>query len=109
MATGFSWPTPTTHTDGTPIAAGELAGYQIGIGTAAGNYTVFLDLPATATSVAFSAFVSFLAPGTYHAAIKAIGATQASNSAWSNDVTFTVSVVTPPAAAVIATVALTAA
>lgn len=87
--TNFAWTDPTENTDGTAIAAGEVTGYQIGIGTAAGTYTILCPaVAATAVAETLAATGEILVPNTYHVAVRAI--TASTQSAWSNDGTFTV-------------------
>jgi len=88
----FSWPPATKRTDGTPIPAGELVGYQIGVGTTSGTYTILTDINPNTTSEPESSLSSVpTMPGTYFAAYKAIGKGSSADSVWSNEVTFTIS------------------
>jgi hypothetical protein len=97
--TSFSWTDPTTNTDGTPIAPGEITGYLIGIrsadaaGSVAGTYTITAAVSSpTATTELFSALGTVLAPGKYASAIQTIGP---ADSAWSAEVTFTIAAPVP--------------
>lgn len=96
----FTWTAPTTNTDGSAIAAGEITGYQIGIrpstGTA-GTYPTLMPVdPASATSDLLSELTSGLNSGSYAAAIQTLSTTNG-NSAWSAEITFTlVPVPNPP-------------
>jgi hypothetical protein len=89
-ATQFNWVDPTLNTDGGPISPGEITGYQIGIrqGGSAGTYPTTVSVAsATATTELFSAITPALVSGTYEAAIRSVGPT---DSAWSSEVTFTI-------------------
>jgi hypothetical protein len=97
----FTWTDPTVNTDGSAITAGEITGYQIGVrpstGTA-GTYPLLTAVAgATATSEAFTSLSTILAPGSYAAAIQAIGP---SNSGWSSEITFSIAapIPSPPSA-----------
>jgi hypothetical protein len=101
--TKFAWVDPTTNTDGTPIAAGEITGYQLGIRNVAnsnvGVYSIFSVVSsANAVSEAFTALGTTLAPGNYAAAIQTLS-TSNGPSAWSSpEVTFTWVSTAPPSA-----------
>ena len=95
--TQFTWTVPTTNVDGTPIAAGEVIGYAVGLrdvsASTPGVYSRQVSvLNPTATSVAVP---TDLADGTYAAAVLAIGTP---NSAYSPEITFSYAqpVVVPP-------------
>jgi hypothetical protein len=104
--TKFVWTDPTTNTDGSPVAAGEITGYEIGVrdttaaGSAAGTYPFGAKAPSTATSELISLLTPALPKGVLLAA--AVRANTAGvdgnnnpvNSAWSTEATFTL---TPPA------------
>lgn len=90
----FTWTDATTNTDGSAIAAGEVTGFQIGVrsataqGSAAGTYPILLPTAAaSATSEAVSAATPMLQPDTYFAAIRSTGPV---NSAWTNEIEFTI-------------------
>ncbi len=94
--TKFTWTDPTTNVDGSAITTGEVTGYSIGVrpstGTA-GTYPVLTAVAgATATSEAYSALSSVLAPGNYAAAIQTV---EPVNSAWSAEITFTIAAPVP--------------
>lgn len=84
--TKASWNTPT-NPDGTPIAAGEITGYTLGIRLAsgtAGTYATTVPVSGAATlSVALPALVG----GSYMAAVQAVGPNL---SQWSTEVAFTI-------------------
>lgn len=86
--TTAKWVAPTTNTDGAVIVAGEITGYTLGIrpsnGTA-GTYPTVLTVTGATT---LSTTLPTLASGAYLAAIKAIGPNP---SAWSTEVSFTIS------------------
>jgi hypothetical protein len=93
--TKISWTDPTTNTNGTAIAAGEITGYLVGIrntaspGSAPGTYPTQVTVSgASAASELISAITPVLAPGAYAVAIQAIGPV---NSAWSAESLFTIS------------------
>ena len=94
--TTFSWTDPTLNTDGGPVVAGEITGYQIGVrqGGTAGTYpqTISVSSP-TATSAPLSAFSPALVSGSYEAAIRSVGPT---DSAWSPEVSFSITGVPQP-------------
>jgi hypothetical protein len=97
--TQFTWTDPTTNTDGTPIVAGEITGYTVGVrsataaGSVAGVYPMLTKItdPA-ATKEALSALTPILVPGSYAAAIQTNGPM---NSAWSTEATLTIVPPTP--------------
>ena len=94
--TVFNWTDPTLNTDGGPVVAGEITGYQIGIrqGGSAGTYPTTVSVASpTAVSEPFSAISPPLVSGTYEAAIRSIGPT---DSAWSSEVTFSIAGVPQP-------------
>lgn len=77
--TTASWTDPTTNVDGTPIAAGEITGYSVGVRLAsgvAGTYPYVATAPATATSELLSLLVPVLPTGQ-----SLIGAVQALSTA----------------------------
>jgi hypothetical protein len=97
--TTFSWTDPTTNTDGSPIAAGEITGYTIGIrntaatGSVVGMYPITANVAgAAAASELVSALGTVLAPGSYAAAIQSAGPTP---SAFSAEVAFTIAAPVP--------------
>ncbi len=104
--TKLNWTDPTTNEDGSPVASGEITGYEVGIrdttaaGSAAGTYPFGAKAPATATSELISLLTPSLPKGVMLAA--AVRANTAGldvngnliNSAWSTEVTFQL---TPPA------------
>jgi len=86
--TKASWTDPSTNTDGSAIASGEITGYQIGVrlttGTA-GTYAYTASAPATATSELLSLLTPVLPTG-----VQLVGAVMAlsttnGNSAWSTE------------------------
>ncbi len=93
--TTFNWTDPTTNTDGTPIAAGEITGYTVGVrstsatGSVAGTYPIMGSVTdPTATSELFTQLNTMLKPDTYAAAIRTDGPVP---SAWlPTEVTFTI-------------------
>lgn len=95
--TQFSWTDPTTNIDGSPIVAGEITGYIIGIrsttatGSVAGTYPITANVAgAAATMELLSALGTTLKPDTYAAAIRTAGPVP---SLFSTEATFTI---TPP-------------
>ena len=105
--TQFSWQDPTTNVDGSPIATGEITGYEIGVrdttaaGSAAGIYAFGAKAPATATTELISLLNPVLPKGVGLAA--AVRANTAGvdgngnpiNSAWSAETTFQLAVPAP--------------
>lgn len=90
----FSWTDPTTNTDGSPLQAGEITGYNVGIrsataaGSQAGTYPITAQVQgATAAKEAVAAIGTVLKPDTYAAAIQSAGPV---NSAWSSEIQFTI-------------------
>jgi len=99
--TQVTWNDPTANVDGSPIAAGEITGYTIGVrdtsaaGSAAGTYPYTAGAPATAVSELLSALTPVLPTGKPLAvAVKAD--TAAGSSAWSAETTFTLAPPAPP-------------
>ena len=97
--TAFSWTDPTTNTDGSPITAGEVSGYTIGVrntaaaGSVAGTYSVLVtDASATAVNLLLTAITPALGAGSYAAAIRTNSAN--GNSVWSAEQQF--AIVPPP-------------
>lgn len=85
----FAWTDPTSNTDGSPLQAGEVTGYTIGIRPAsgtAGTYPITANVPgADAVKEAVSAIGTMLQPGDYAAAIQSAGPVP---SAWSSEIQF---------------------
>lgn len=79
--TEFDWVPPTTDTDGNPLPAGAITGYQIGIRavttpptTTAGTYLLNAQIASPATTKElFTQLGTVLAVGSYAAAIKTVG------------------------------------
>lgn len=92
--TQFTWVIPTTNTDGSAVAAGEITGYTLGVGTVSGTYSISTPIanPA-ATSEPIASLSQVLAPGTYFAAIRA--ESTGGPSAYSNEVTFSIAAPVP--------------
>jgi hypothetical protein len=100
----FNWTPPTTNTDGSPVTAGELTGYTIGIRSGAlgdagvGTYALSVPVAGGTTTketldAAYAAGLALLAVGTYVAAVRA--ESTAGPSGWSNEVDFTIAL-SPP-------------
>jgi hypothetical protein len=81
-----SWVEPTTNTDGSPLVASEITGYQVGIRSAAGTPGTYLTLIPVTGAATLSVALPVLASGSYAAAVQAIGPV---NSGWSTEATFT--------------------
>lgn len=101
--TTATWSDPTTNTDGSPIAAGEITGYSLGIrvGTLTpptgtpGVYTVNVPVAgAAAATELLSAISPILVPNNYVAAIEAVGPV---DSAYSAEYAFVIAPPTPNA------------
>lgn len=99
----WTWVDATTNTDGSPLTAGEVTGYNIGVGPASipagGIYPINIPVDGpTATQEAFSAAVAtaatMLKPGTYFSAVQSVGPV---NSAFSNEFEFQISQPVPAA------------
>ncbi len=105
--TKFVWTDPTTNADGSPVAAGEITGYEVGVrdttatGSAAGAYPFGAKAPGTATTELISLLSPSLPKGVQLAA--AVRANTAGldaagnpiNSDWSTEATFTLAVPAP--------------
>lgn len=99
LTTGFTWTEPTQNVDGTPITAGEITGYQLGVradGTgSAGTYAQTVSVTgSTASSLTASALKAALSlsPGDYWAAVRDVGPV---DSAWTNELPFSIPPPTP--------------
>lgn len=90
--TEFSADPVTQDVDGFPVT---VTAYEVGIGSAAGNYSVFI--PATASAGRVRAAVPKLAAGSYFAAMRAKAV--AVPSAWSNEAAFAIEQAAPQAPA----------
>lgn len=94
--TTFTWVDPTTNTDGSAITAGEITGYDIGIGTVTGVYSILCpNVAASVVTETLAATGEVLVPGNYFVAVRAV--TASTVSAWSNQGTFTVAAPVPNA------------
>lgn len=95
LATGkVSWTPPTTNTDGSPLATGEVTGFIVGlrsttaVGSVVGTYPIQSPVTAaTAVTEALSAITANLKADSYAVAVQ----TQSVDgpSAWSAEVLFT--------------------
>lgn len=88
---GFVFTPSTQNTDSSPITAGEITGYQVGIRASNGTpgvYTIFLSIddPNNASQL-IADIQPPLNSGDYVAAVRSIGPV---NSGWSNESAFTV-------------------
>lgn len=96
---GFTFDAPTANVDGSPVATGEIAKYQLGVGLTTGNYTTILDdvdlTPDSAgKQIIPTSAIKSLAFGAYFAAVRAV--TSAGNqSAWSTETQFALVAPTP--------------
>jgi len=96
--TKISWLDPATNTDGSPVNAAEITGYEIGVrsiaaaGSVAGTYPVTATVPAGDASAPLSV-LGPLPAGDYAGAARAIGP---NDSAWSSEATFTIAPVPNP-------------
>lgn len=105
--TKLDWTDPTTNTDGSPIAAGEVTGYEIGVrdttaaGSTAGTYPYGFKAPPDAVEEPLTVINPVLPKGVLLAAAIRTntagldGNNQPINSAWTEEVTFTLSVPAP--------------
>jgi hypothetical protein len=99
----FGWALPTTNTDGTSLAPGEITGFQVGIRHAtdakpAGNptdvYPIMMPVdPVTATTDPLSESPTPLLPGAYFFSVQSLSVTNGSGP-WAPETAFTL--VAPP-------------
>ena len=88
----FSWTPNTQNDDGSPIVAGEITGYNLGVRPAAGSPGVYtINVPVSGTTEPVAAIPS-LAPGDYFAAVQSVGPV---NSDFTAELPFTVSLPKP--------------
>jgi len=93
--TQVTWTDPATNVDGSPIAAGEITGYTVGVrdtsapGSAAGTYPFMATAPATATSELF-ALLNPVLPVGKPLAVAVQANTTGPSSAWSAEADFTI-------------------
>lgn len=92
---------PTTNTDGSTIASGDLVDVQVGFGTASGNYTLIADDTAFASqtqggvvTIPWSTLNENLGFGTWFAAARVKNA-EGKTSGWSNEATFDIAAPIP--------------
>ena len=94
--TTITWVDPTNNVDGSPIAAGEITGYDIGVRPAsgvAGTYPFITSITnPSATSELISQLGQILAPGSYFASVRATGAV---DSGWAAEAAFTIAAPQP--------------
>ncbi len=85
----LAWDAPTTNVDGTPLT--DLAGYRLYYGQTSGNYQSFVDIGNQTTYT-----LAGLQPGqTYYFAVTAYD-TSGTQSAFSNEVSYTTDITVPP-------------
>lgn len=88
-----SWTPPTTNTDGSAIAAGEITGYTVGVRPAAGTVGVYPVTKQVAPSVLTLDLKTLgLAPGSYFVSVET---NSANNSSWDPEIGFTIPQPTP--------------
>jgi hypothetical protein len=96
--TQVKWTDPTVNTDGTPITAGEVTGYAVGVRLAtgtAGTYAYTASAPATSTSELINLLAPMLPTGVSLIAAVQTQSTQGA-SAWSAEsAPFTLSAAPP--------------
>lgn len=90
----ISWTDPTTNDDGSPITAGEVTGFTVGLrsltvtGSAPGTYPIQSPVTAPdALSEALSAITASLKPDDYAAVVRT--ESTLGPSAWTSEVQFT--------------------
>lgn len=92
-----SWVDPTSNKDGSPLAAGEVSGYQVGFrsvsaaGSAVGAYPILgAPVASTAVSEAITAVMSSLVIDTYATAVRTVSVQNGVtvNSDWSAEYVF---------------------
>lgn len=105
--TKFVWTDPTTNKDGTPIAAGEISGYEVGVrdttaaGSVTGVYPYGAKAPATATTELISLLNPSLPKGVLLAAAVRANTPNVDvnnnpiNSDWSTEATFMLAIPAP--------------
>ena len=95
--TQFNWIAPTKNTDGTNVVAGEITGYNIGIRPSSGTPGTYTSTIVVAGATTLTAPISAANPallsGVYASAIQSVGP---SSSAFSAEITFTLSGVPVP-------------
>lgn len=100
-ATQISWTDPTTNTDGSAVASGEVTGYLVGVRLASGSAGVY-PYTVSVAPTSLSAPLSSLAPtlpstGSFLAAVEALSA---NSSGWSVEAAFTLAATPNPPQAV---------
>jgi hypothetical protein len=96
---GVSYNAPTQNTDGTPLTLADIAGFEVGIGEAPGQYSKIVQdttLEAVGRQVTTMAQIGALSFGQKYSAARAISKL-GKVSAWSNEVQFVVEPPTPSA------------
>ncbi len=89
MTLSISWVAPSLNTDGTPVKAGEITSYELGVRPASGTPGVYpLTAPAATMADAPAALSSLkLVVGDYFGAVRALGPV---DSPWSAETPFAV-------------------
>jgi hypothetical protein len=103
--TQVKWTDPTQHTDGTPLASGEVTSYTVGVRLASGvlgTYPYSATAPSTATSELLNLLTPILPTGTaLVAGVQAV--TSQGPSAWAESASFTLlALPNPPTAVTVA-------
>jgi len=105
--TELDWTDPTLNEDGSPVAAGEIVSYTVGVrdtsaaGSAPGTYPYGITAPSTATSALLASLTPHLPTGVpLAAAVRADTAGldaqgQLIHSKWTPEVTFTLATPAP--------------
>lgn len=91
----LSWTDPTTESNGSPLPAGDVANYNIHIGTSTGVYSKVVSLPSTNTTSCLVSQLS-LADGNWYAVVTAVDVA-GNESAYSNEINFTLDSIAPSA------------
>jgi len=99
--TGFSFDVPTQNTDGTALAAADIAKFQIGLGQTSGQYTLIKDdltIEVGKQTTPMSLFGQ-LAYGQWYASVRTVTtpAKGAKTSAWGPEIAFVLEAATPNA------------
>ena len=101
--TEFDWTPSTANTDGTPLAMGEITGYEIGIRPASGipgSYPLSVPIadPAAtkeALTAAYAAGLAVLKDGDYQSAIRTVGPVDSAFTAESDASAFSIATPLP--------------
>lgn len=89
----MTWTAPTQNTDGSPIAAGEVTGYEVGVWPTADTTAVPVKTAQVGPAVlSFDLTTLGLAPGDYFASVRTVSA---NDSVWDPALPFTIAAAIP--------------